>query len=97
MWPADSDIEQHKLHLPIWLEQMKAAGFEVEADPQPFATWLDNYTNLKYDASLSLNQVYEYAGVQPGLPALGRPGAQQHLRDRRRQALPGDRRGRSTR
>ena len=61
MWPADSDIEQHKLHLPIWLEQMKAAGFEVEADAQPFPTWLDNYTNLKYDASLSLNQVYEYA------------------------------------
>jgi ABC-type transport system substrate-binding protein len=60
MWPADSDIEQHKLHLPIWLEQMKAAGFEVEADAQPFPTWLDNYTNIKYDASLSLNQVYEY-------------------------------------
>jgi ABC-type transport system substrate-binding protein len=61
MWPADSDIEQHKLHLPIWLEQMKAAGFEIEADVQPFATWLDNYTNVKYDASLSLNQVYETA------------------------------------
>ena len=60
MWPADSDIEQHKLHLPIWLEQMKAAGFDVTPDPQPFGTWLDNYTNLKYDASLALNQVYEY-------------------------------------
>ena len=36
-------------------------GFEVEADPQAFATWLDNYTNLEYDASLALNQVYEYA------------------------------------
>jgi peptide/nickel transport system substrate-binding protein len=61
MWPADTDIEQHKLHLPIWLEQMRAAGFDVEADPQPIATWLDNATNVKYDASLSLNQVYEYA------------------------------------
>ncbi len=60
MWPADTDIEQHKLHLPIWLEQMKAAGFEVEPDALPFPTWLDNYTNLKYDASLSLNQIYEY-------------------------------------
>jgi ABC-type transport system substrate-binding protein len=60
-WPADSDIEQHKQHLPIFLEQMKAAGFEVEADPQPFVTWLENYTNLKYDASLALNQVYETA------------------------------------
>jgi ABC-type transport system substrate-binding protein len=39
---------------------MQAAGFEVEADPQPFATWLEKYTNLDYDASLALNQVYEY-------------------------------------
>ena len=61
MYPADSDIEQHKLHLPIFLDQMKAAGFNVNPDPQAFATWLDNYTNLKYDASLALNQVYEYA------------------------------------
>lgn len=61
MWPADSDIEEHKQHLPIWQEQMKAAGFEIDPDPQPFATWLDNYTNLKYDASLSLNQIYETA------------------------------------
>jgi len=61
MWPADSDIEQHKLHLPIFLEQMKAGGFNVTQDPQAFGTWLDNYTNLKYDASLALNQVYEYA------------------------------------
>jgi ABC-type transport system substrate-binding protein len=61
MWPADSAIEEHNLHLPIWLQQMKDAGFEVEGDPQAFATWLDNYTNLAYDASLALNQVYEYA------------------------------------
>jgi ABC-type transport system substrate-binding protein len=33
----------------------------VNEDPQAFATWLDNYTNLNYDASLALNQVYEYA------------------------------------
>ncbi len=61
MYPAESAIEEHNLHLPIWLEQMRAAGFEVEEDPQAFGTWLDNYTNLKYDASLALNQVYEYA------------------------------------
>ena len=60
MWPADSIIEEHSLHLPIFLEQMAAAGFEVEPDPQPFGTWLDNYTNKNYAASLSLNQVYEY-------------------------------------
>ena len=58
-WPADSIIEEHNLHLPIWLQQMADAGFNVTKDPQAFGTWLDNYTNLKYDASLSLNQIYE--------------------------------------
>ncbi|HZP57506.1 MAG TPA: ABC transporter substrate-binding protein [Dehalococcoidia bacterium] len=61
MWPADSIIEEHNQHLPIWLQQMQDAGFNVNKDPQAFTTWLDNYTNLKYDASLALNQVYEYA------------------------------------
>jgi peptide/nickel transport system substrate-binding protein len=61
MYPAESTIEQHSLHLPIWLQQMRDAGFVVEEDPQAFATWLDNYTNLNYDSTLALNQVYEYA------------------------------------
>lgn len=61
MWPAESTIEEHNLHLPIWLEQMKAAGFEVEAEALAFGTWLDRYTNRDYDASLALNQIYEYA------------------------------------
>ena len=61
MWPADSVIEQHSSHLPIFLQQMADAGFNIQKDPQAFATWLDNYTNKKYDASLALNQVYETA------------------------------------
>jgi ABC-type transport system substrate-binding protein len=61
MYPADSTIEEHNLHLPIWLQQMRAAGFEIEEDPQAFATWLDNYTNKNYECSLALNQIYEYA------------------------------------
>jgi peptide/nickel transport system substrate-binding protein len=61
MWPADSIIEEHNLHLPIWLQQMQDAGFNITKDPQAFPTWLGNYTDLKYDASLALNQVYEYA------------------------------------
>jgi ABC-type transport system substrate-binding protein len=61
MYPAESTIEQHSLHLPIWLQQMRDAGFEVEEEPLAFPTWLDRYTNLDYDASLALNQVYEYA------------------------------------
>jgi len=61
MWPADSIIEEHNLHLPIWLQQMQDAGFNINKEPQAFTTWLGNYTDLKYDASLALNQVYEYA------------------------------------
>lgn len=59
MYPANSTIEEHNAHLPIFLEQMRAAGFEVEQDPQDFGTWLNNYTDKNYDASLALNQVYE--------------------------------------
>ncbi|HET6615304.1 MAG TPA: ABC transporter substrate-binding protein [Dehalococcoidia bacterium] len=61
MYPAESTIEQHNLHLPIFLQQMKDAGFDVEEEPLAFATWLDRYTNLDYDSTLALNQVYEYA------------------------------------
>ncbi|MBF6600478.1 MAG: ABC transporter substrate-binding protein [Dehalococcoidia bacterium] len=61
MWPDNSIIEEHNLHLPIWLSQMQNAGFNIKKDPQAFATWLTNYTNKKYDASLALNQVYETA------------------------------------
>ena len=59
--PPTPIIEEHNLHLPIWLQQMSDAGFSIDKDPQAFATWLDNYTNKKYDASLALNQVYETA------------------------------------
>jgi ABC-type transport system substrate-binding protein len=54
-----SEIEFHDKHLPIWLQQMQAAGFNVNEQPQDFTTWLANYQNLEYDASLSLNQIYE--------------------------------------
>jgi ABC-type transport system substrate-binding protein len=59
MYPANSTIEQHDKVLPIFLEQMKAAGIEIDQDPQDFTTWLENYRTLNYDLSLSLNQVYE--------------------------------------
>jgi ABC-type transport system substrate-binding protein len=61
IWPADSIIEEHNNHLPIWLQQMADAGFNVNKDPQAFTTWLGNATDLKYDAGLSLNQIYETA------------------------------------
>jgi peptide/nickel transport system substrate-binding protein len=54
-----SDIEFHNKHLPIFLKQMKDAGFDVQEDPKDFTGWLGDYTDNKYDASLSLNQIYE--------------------------------------
>jgi peptide/nickel transport system substrate-binding protein len=54
-----SDIEFHDKHLPIFLKQMKDAGFDVQEDPKDFTGWLGDYTSVNYDASLSLNQIYE--------------------------------------
>ncbi len=59
IYPASSPGEQHDKHLPIFLEQMKAANIEIDQDPQDFTTWLENYRTLNYTMSLSLNQVYE--------------------------------------
>lgn len=59
IYPANSDIQFHNKHLPIFLQQMEAAGFQIDEQPQEFTLWLQNYTDVNYDASLSLNQVYE--------------------------------------
>src|SRR3990170_7187982 len=63
MYPANSDIQFHKDHLPIFLKQMRDAGFDIQEDPQEFGNWLASYTNVDYDASLSLNQQYETAEI----------------------------------
>ena len=54
-----ADIEFHNKHLPIFLVQMQAAGFNIQEDVLDLGTWLARYQNLEYDASLSLNQIYE--------------------------------------
>ena len=54
-----TSIEQHDAHLPIFIEQMAEAGFQVNQDAQDFTTWLATYTNTDYDCSLALNQIYE--------------------------------------
>ncbi len=59
MYPAETAIEEHKLHLPIFLGQMKDAGIEVDQDPQEFGAWVDNYRKINYASSLALNQIYE--------------------------------------
>ena len=65
-----SDIEFHNKHLPIFLKQMKDAGFDVQEDPKDFTGWLGDYTDVKYDASLSLNQILRDAGDRARLAAL---------------------------
>jgi ABC-type transport system substrate-binding protein len=52
-------IEFHDKHLPIFLQQMREAGFDIEEDAKDFGTWLGDYTRVRYDASLSPNQIYE--------------------------------------
>ncbi len=59
MYPAGMLIEEHNKHLPIFLEQMKAAGIEIEQDPQDFPVWVANYSKINYQCSLALNQTYE--------------------------------------
>ncbi len=54
-----TDIEYHDQHLPIFLQQMRDAGFEIDEFPQDFGTWLADYTRVRYDASFSPNQIYE--------------------------------------
>jgi peptide/nickel transport system substrate-binding protein len=59
MFPANTELQEHNAHLPIFLEQMEAAGFSVNQDPQDLGTWIDNFTNKNYDMSLHINQIYE--------------------------------------
>ncbi len=63
MYPTGVDIFYHDKHLPIFLQQMRAAGFDVEEDALDFGTWLGRYSDVDYDASLALSQIYETAEV----------------------------------
>lgn len=73
MYPASSNIQQHDKHLPIFLEQMKAAGIEIEQDPKDFGTWYSDYQTLNYTMSLSLNQSYETPEVPLDAHSAGGP------------------------
>ncbi len=59
IFPSGIEIQELDAHVPIFLEHMKAAGFEVEQDPQDLGSWIDSYTNKNYSMSLGLNQIYE--------------------------------------
>jgi peptide/nickel transport system substrate-binding protein len=66
MYPANTTIWEHGQHLPIFLQQMREAGIEVQEEPLDFAAWVAGYQGLNYDSSLALNQMYE----TPELPLL---------------------------
>ena len=72
MYPTLDPMPQY---LPIFLEQYKAAGFEIDQDPQDFTTWLGNYRTVNYDASLSLNLPYETPETPLNFHASGGPSA----------------------
>ncbi len=74
-----TDIQFHDKHLPIFLKQMKDAGFDVQEDPKDFTGWLGDYTNVKYDASLSLNQIYETPEIALDFQHSKGPGGDGHF------------------
>ena len=63
LYPANMDAQFHQLHLPIFLKQMREAGFNVDEDPQDLSIWLADFTQVDYNCSLSLNQFYETAEI----------------------------------
>ncbi len=63
MFPTNSTIEEHQDHLPIFLEQMKNAGFNITQDGRDIGGWLNDYRNKNYQCSLALNQIYETAEI----------------------------------
>jgi peptide/nickel transport system substrate-binding protein len=67
MYPAGAVILEHDAHVPIFLDQMRQAGIEVEEDPQPFSTWVENIKELDYDCTLNLNQIYETPEIPLGI------------------------------
>jgi len=81
MYPANTPILEHASHLPIFVEQLRAAGIEVDEDPVEFTTWIDNYLNLRYDSSLALNQTYETPELPLAFHTEGGPfGDQKYVR-----------------
>jgi peptide/nickel transport system substrate-binding protein len=62
MFP-NSPIQEHEQHLPIFLEQMRAAGFNIQQEARDLGGWLADYRGKNYQCSLALNQIYETAEI----------------------------------
>jgi peptide/nickel transport system substrate-binding protein len=59
VYPAETPVLEHNQHLPIFIEQMRAAGIEIDLVPQDFGLWVETLQKLDYTATLNLNQIYE--------------------------------------
>jgi peptide/nickel transport system substrate-binding protein len=59
IYPASAAILEHESHLPIFVEQMRAAGIEIDHRPLDLGSWIETFRKRDYDCSLSLNQQYE--------------------------------------
>ncbi|MEX2247830.1 MAG: ABC transporter substrate-binding protein [Dehalococcoidia bacterium] len=73
MYPAETLLEEHDKHLPIFLEQMRAAGIQIDSEPQALPAWIDNYRAINYQCSLALNQFYETPEIPLGFHTLSGP------------------------
>ncbi|MEX0749370.1 MAG: ABC transporter substrate-binding protein [Dehalococcoidia bacterium] len=81
MYPANTPILEHSSHLPIFIEQLRAADIDVDEDPLEFTTWIDDYLNMRYDCSLALNQTYETPELPLAFHLEGGPfGDQKYVR-----------------
>jgi ABC-type transport system substrate-binding protein len=73
MYPAGAVILEHSAHVPIFVDQMRRAGIELEEDPQDFSTWVENIKDLDYDCTLNLNQIYETPEIPLGIHTASGP------------------------
>ena len=73
IYPAQATVLEHERHLPVFVEQMRAAGIEVEHKPLDLGSWIDTFRKRDYDCSLSLNQQYETPEVPLGFHAKDGP------------------------
>jgi peptide/nickel transport system substrate-binding protein len=59
VYPAQTNLALHSSHVPVFLEQMKAANIEIEDTPLEFTNWLATYRRRDYEMSLGLTQIIE--------------------------------------
>ncbi|MBI5289795.1 MAG: ABC transporter substrate-binding protein [Chloroflexi bacterium] len=59
VYPAATNVALHSSHVPIFVEQLKAANIDIDDSPLEFTAWLATYRSRDYEMSLGLTQVIE--------------------------------------